>query len=97
MSVTTVDGRRAGIASRRRSGIASPLYYRLQRWLVEGMCLLLGAALFIWSIAPIYNMWEIALDSHDDIFAGNLWPDHPTTESFRVVFTQDFWYLAPVR
>jgi multiple sugar transport system permease protein len=47
----------------------------------------------VWSIAPIYNMWEIALDSHDDIFAGALWPDHPSLESFRIVVTQGFWYL----
>ena len=36
----------------------------------------------------------IALDSHDDIFSGAIWPEHPSLESFRVVVTQDFWYLA---
>ena len=64
------------------------------RYLVEALCLLLGAVIAVWSIAPIYNMWEIALDSHDDIFAGAIWPDHPSVHSFVVVVTQDFWYLA---
>jgi multiple sugar transport system permease protein len=85
---TTTAGRRAG------SALHSVLYYKLSRYLVEALCLLLGAAIFLWSLAPIYNMWEIALDSHDDIFAGALWPDHPSLESFRIVVTQGFWYLA---
>jgi multiple sugar transport system permease protein len=85
---TATAGRRAG------SGLHSVLYYKLSRYLVEALCLLLGAGIFVWSLAPIYNMWEIALDSHDDIFAGALWPDHPSLESFRIVVTQGFWYLA---
>ena len=37
----------------------------------------------IWSVdLPIYNMWLIALDSHDDIFSGTVWPEHPSLESF---------------
>ncbi len=74
--------------------IQSAVHYRLQRWGVEGLCLLLGAVLLIWTVLPIYNMFQIALDSHDDIFSGDLWPEHPSLESFRVVLTQDFWYLA---
>ncbi len=35
----------------------------------------------------------IALDSHDDIFSGQIWPEHPSLEAFQVVVTQDFWYL----
>ena len=74
--------------------IRSPLFYRLQRYAIEAVCLLLGLILVIWSVTPIYNMWLIALDSHDDIFSGQIWPESPTLESFRVVITQDFWYLA---
>src|SRR6185437_5428737 len=52
---------RASVAGRRRgSGIASPLVYRLQRWGVEAACLVLGFVLLVWTVAPIYNMWEIA-------------------------------------
>jgi multiple sugar transport system permease protein len=82
----------ATVADRRT--IRSPLFYRLQRYAIEAVCLLLGLILVIWSVTPIYNMWLIALDSHDDIFSGQIWPESPTLESFRVVITQDFWYLA---
>ena len=49
--------------------------------------MLFGLVLLIWSLTPIYNMWMIALDSHDAIFSGTVWPDSPTLESFRVVVT----------
>ena len=74
--------------------ISSPLYYKLHRWTVEGLCILLGVLIAVWSVTPIYNMWMIALDSHDDIFSGTVWPENPTLEAFWVVVTQDFWYLA---
>jgi multiple sugar transport system permease protein len=38
-------------------------------------------------------MWLIALDSHESIFSGMLYPEKPTLEAFRVVIHQDFWYL----
>ncbi len=79
----TITGRR----------IHSRLFYRLQKYAGEAACLALGFVLVVWSITPIYNMWMIALDSHDAIFSGTVWPDSPTLESFRVVVTEDFWYL----
>jgi multiple sugar transport system permease protein len=78
-------------ASHRR--IASPLHYRLHRYAVEAACVMLGFVLVIWSITPIYNMFMIALDSHSDVFSGQIWPEHPSLENFRVVVTEDFWYL----
>lgn len=92
MSTTTIGGHIPARTSRR--SIASPMVYRLQRWTVELLSVVLGIALLFWTIAPIYNMWNIALDSHADIFNGTLWPPHPTLESFHVVVTQNFWYLA---
>jgi multiple sugar transport system permease protein len=72
----------------------SKLHYRLQRYGVEAACLALGFVLFVWSVTPIYNMWLIALNRHSDIFSGAIWPEAPTLEAFRVVITEDFWYLA---
>jgi len=92
MSSTTAGGR--VIVRTPGRSIASPIVYRLQRWTVELLCVVLGFALLFWSLAPIYNMWNIALSKHDDIFTGGLWPAQPSLESFRVVVTQDFWYLA---
>ena len=74
--------------------IHSRLFYRLQHYGVEGLCLVLGFLIAVWSLAPLYNMWKIAFDSHDGIFDGSIWPAEPSLESFRVVVTQDFWYLA---
>jgi multiple sugar transport system permease protein len=74
--------------------IASPLSYRLRRYSTELICGLIGFIILVWSVLPIYNMVMISLDSHDDIFSGQIWPEHPSLESFKVVVTQDFWYLA---
>ena len=74
--------------------IRSRLHYRLHRWMGEAAALALAAVLVVWSVMPIYNMVVIALDSHDEIFSGTIWPEIPTLESFHVVVTEDFWYLA---
>ena len=76
-----------------RRQIRSPLFYRLHRYGVEVLCLALGFLLAVWSLAPLYNMWKIALESHEGIFSGSIWLAEPTLEAFRVVVTQDFWYL----
>jgi multiple sugar transport system permease protein len=59
----------------------------------EAASILLGMVLIVWSLAPIYNMVVIALSKHDDIFAGTIWPESPTLESFYVVVSEGFWYL----
>jgi len=76
------------------SRLHSKLHYRLQRYGVEAACMLLGFVLVVWSLTPIYNMWLIALSAHGDIFSGELWPEAPSLEAFRVVIYEDFWYLA---
>ncbi len=52
-----------------------------------------GVALLIWTLLPVYNMALIALDAEGDEFTGSLWPDDPSFESFRVIWTQGHWYL----
>jgi len=73
--------------------IASAGQYRFRRALSQAVKLAIGFVIAVWSVIPIYNMWVIALDSHDDIFAGNLWPEHASLHSFYVVITENFWYL----
>ncbi|HET6183471.1 MAG TPA: carbohydrate ABC transporter permease [Acetobacteraceae bacterium] len=80
----------ATVGSRRMS---SPLTYRLRRYAVETLCLLFGVVLAVWSVTPIYNMIVIALEKHDDIFSGSIWPESPSLHSFYIVFTEGFWYL----
>jgi multiple sugar transport system permease protein len=68
--------------------------YRLRGVLVEALCLAVGFVLVIWSLMPVYNMVLIALSEHGDVFSGAIWPEHPSFDSFVVVWTQGFWYLA---
>jgi multiple sugar transport system permease protein len=82
MSATTAGGR-----------IWSPQVYRLRRYLWEALCVTVGILILIWSVLPIYNMLSVAFSSHDDIFSGQLWPEHPSFHSFVIVFTEGFWYL----
>jgi multiple sugar transport system permease protein len=67
--------------------------YRLRRALMEAAAITLGFVLAIWSLLPIYNMVLISLDKHDDIFSGAIWPQNPSLESFRIVWTEGYWYL----
>jgi hypothetical protein len=55
----------------------------------------LGIAVLIWSLAPVYNMFLIALDSEEGEieFDGNLWPPEPSLDSFRDVIMQEARYL----
>jgi multiple sugar transport system permease protein len=73
---------------------------RLQRALTEAGSVMLGIIILIWSLAPVYNMFLIALDPEEGEieFDGNLWPPEPSLEGFRAVVTQqaryleDFWH-----
>jgi multiple sugar transport system permease protein len=76
--------------------VASPLARPMRRprrrlrWLlVEAGSVLLGAAIVIWSLLPVYNILLIALDSngHNE-FSGEFWPTHPTLANFAALWTQ---------
>ena len=71
------------------------LRIRLRRLLTRAGAVLLGIALLIWTLLPVYNMLLIALDPEEGEveFSGNLWPPEPSLESFRVVLTEDARYL----
>jgi multiple sugar transport system permease protein len=57
--------------------------------------MVLGCALVVWSLAPIYNMFLIALDPEEGEieFTGNIWPPEPSLDAFRVAVTQEARYL----
>ena len=69
--------------------------HRLRRALTEAGSMVLGAVILIWSLAPIYNMFLIALDPEEGEieFDGNLWPPEPSLEGFRAVVMQEARYL----
>jgi len=73
---------------------ASRPRYRLRRAVTEAASVVLGVALLIWSLLPIYNMLLIALDPEgDNEFAGYIWPPEPSLESFQAVWTESGQYL----
>jgi multiple sugar transport system permease protein len=75
-----------GPARRRRN-------YRLRRGLGQAVALALGALILFWTLVPIYNIINVALESRGDVFTTTIWPANPSLESFWIVFTQGYWYL----
>ena len=71
------------------------LQHRLRQTLTEAGSVLLGVVLLIWSLTPIYNMLQIALDPEEGEieFTGNLWPAEPSIDGFRDVVMQEARYL----
>jgi len=67
----------------------------VRRKLAEVASVILGLALVIWSLTPVYNMLLIALDRDEgDIeFAGIIWPPDPSLHSFYTVLTQGYWLV----
>jgi multiple sugar transport system permease protein len=68
--------------------------YRLRRNVKETAALAVGIAVLIWTLAPIYNMVAVALEKHGNVFTNDIWPKQPSIESFWIVFSQGYWYLA---
>jgi multiple sugar transport system permease protein len=67
--------------------------YRLRRRLGEAAALLLGLVIVAWTLAPIYNIVMVALESHNDVFTSAIWPPEPSAYSFWIVLTGGYWYL----
>jgi multiple sugar transport system permease protein len=75
--------------------LAMRRWHRLRRLLTETGSVMLGIAILIWSLTPVYNMLLIALDPEEGEieFDGNLWPPSPSLDSFAEVVTQQARYL----
>ena len=67
--------------------------YRMRRGLTRVAGTMLGVALAIWTLVPVYNMLLIALSEDGDEFTGTVWPSDPSFESFEVIWTEGYWYL----
>ena len=69
-------------------------HYRQRRRLLTAGKAVLGVLLLIWTLLPVYNMLLMALDSDADEFTGSIWPPDPNLDSFRSVWTEDYWLMA---
>lgn len=54
---------------------------------------LVGVVVFFWTVVPLYHMLVMALTPPDETFAGHIWPEQPTLQNFRTVFTQNHFFL----
>jgi multiple sugar transport system permease protein len=68
--------------------------YRQRRLLVKAGKAVLGVLLLIWTLLPVYNMVLMALDADAAEFTGSIWPPDPDLDSFRSVWTEDYWLMA---
>lgn len=67
--------------------------YLARRLLREAGLVLLGAVVLIWTLVPIYHMVMLSLTPVSEAFGGRFWPEHATLENFRIVLTQDHFFL----
>ena len=67
--------------------------YRQRRLYRKVAAVILGVGLLIWTLLPVYNMLLMALDADADEFTGSIWPPDPNLDSFRSVWTEDYWLM----
>jgi multiple sugar transport system permease protein len=59
----------------------------------EAKLLLIGIPVLIWTMLPIYHLFLFAISPKESALGGQLWPDHPTLQNFRIVFSAQHHYL----
>ena len=59
----------------------------------EAKLLLIGIPVLIWTMLPIYHLFLFAISPKESALGGQLWPDHPTLQNFRIVFQEQHHYL----
>jgi multiple sugar transport system permease protein len=67
--------------------------YRRRRNLGEAAALAFSVVVLIWTLTPIYNIVQVSLEPHGDVFTNDVFPAKPSVESFWIVVTQGYWYL----
>jgi multiple sugar transport system permease protein len=67
--------------------------YRLRRGFDKAAVALLGLVIAFWTLIPVCNILLIAVSDDGDEFTGTVWPSDPSFESFRAIWTEDYWYL----
>jgi multiple sugar transport system permease protein len=59
----------------------------------EAKLLLVGIPLLLWTMLPIYHLFLFAISPKESALGGQLWPDKPTLQNFRIVFLEQHHYL----
>ena len=66
----------------------------MKKAVTEAKLLLIGIPVAIWTLLPIYNLFLFSISTKDDVFAGKLWPDHPTLRNFEIVLREQHHFLG---
>jgi multiple sugar transport system permease protein len=64
------------------------------RWVALTVEVLACLVILAWTLTPLYSMVSVALEQNDNVFSGNLWPEHPDLGNFWTVLSQGYWYVA---
>jgi multiple sugar transport system permease protein len=67
--------------------------YRMRRAASNWAAAVLGVAIAIWTLIPVYNILLIALSEDGDEFTGTVWPADPNLESFQAIWLESNRYL----
>ena len=59
----------------------------------EAKLLLVGIPVLLWTMLPIYHLFLFSISPKESALGGQMWPDHPTLQNFRIVFAQQHHYL----
>jgi multiple sugar transport system permease protein len=59
----------------------------------EGRLVLIGIAILIWTVVPLYHMLVMSITPVRDAVGGKIWPDRPTLENYEIVFSQGYFYI----
>ena len=66
---------------------------KLRQVTTEAKLLLIGIPVLLWTMLPIYHLFLFAISPKESALGGQLWPDHPTLQNFRIVFSAQHHYL----
>jgi multiple sugar transport system permease protein len=67
---------------------------RLRKYVNETCAAVFAVVLIIWTILPLYNMVRVASQEKEDVFSSNIFPPHPSFDSFVAVWNETYWLLA---
>jgi multiple sugar transport system permease protein len=79
--------------ARPRAQGGSKLSYLAREAFAEGGLVVVGVVVLIWTLLPLYHMVMLSLTPVSDGFAGRFWPDNPTLDNYRAVFTESHFFL----
>lgn len=80
-------------AWRRERGLLDRIAHPVRRVAEEGLLVVIGIVVLIWTLLPLYHMAIVSITPLTDAFGGRFWPDRPTLENYQTVLFQEHYFL----